>query len=335
MKLSQFSRIKWERARDLKKKGSFQEAENELKEALEEQPDHFLLKASLAELYLRQDRLLEARILAEAILSTAPQHSQALYVLGEIFFRENNLEEALQCFHQAGQKEPSPYLTLRKARTLRAMRRYKEALETLDSLLVRERENLRFLKEKALVLNRMKQSEEALRVYEKIQDLAPEDAFVRKEVYRLRSLKRPDQQTIRELETVVKMPSKKDDPQIHGLLGQKLKDAGQLKEAAAVFHTAWGLDPNNLFFLKQEGFCLYQLAAFPEAIQALSQTFRKDPNDYIVKSTLKKMYITTKNIDGFVSLIEEVLKDHPHNVKLMGTLKGAKKEADARNADHT
>ena len=333
--LSRFCRIKWERARDLRKKGAFQEAEKELKEALEEQPDHSLLKASLAEVYQRQDRLVEARILAEAILSSDSQNSQALYVLGEIFFKENKFDEALQCFHQARQKDISPYLTLRIAKTFREMRRFNEALEALDSVLVRESENLRFLKEKAVILNRMKRRDEALRVYEKVQELDPKDSFVRKEVYRLRGLKRPDGKTIRELETVVKLPSRKDDAQLHGFLGQKLKDAGKLKEALAEFQTASRLAPENLYFLKQEGFCHYRLGAYPEAIQALSEVFRKEPKDYIVRTTLKKVYVTTQNIGGFITLLEEVLKDHPHNVKLMGVLRGVKKEADVEETDTT
>ena len=66
---------------------------------------------------------------------------------------------------------------------------------------------------------------------------------------------------------------------------------------------------------------------YREAIQALSQTLRKDPNDYAVRTTLKKMYDLTENSDGFITLLEEILKDHPHNVKLMGILKGLKKKA--------
>ena len=90
---------------------------------------------------------------------------------------------------------------------------------------------------------------------------------------------------------------------------------------------------NDLYFLKQEGFCHYRLEAYPEAIQALSQVFREDPNDYIVRTTLKKMYLSTQNIDEFIALLEDVLKDHPHNVKLIGILKGVKKEADAEESD--
>jgi len=330
MDLSEFCRIKWERAMALKKKGAFQEAEKELKEGLEEQPDHPLLNASLAQLYLIQDRPLEAKIIAESILSVHPQHPQALYVLGEIFYREDRFKEALECFQQAVRKDPGPYMIHAVAKTLREMKHYDEALATLDAGLVKDRHHLRLMKEKALILNRMNRRDEALKVYEKINELDPDDSFTRKEIYRLKALNSPDPKVIHELETVVKLPSRKDDAQLHGLLGQKLKEAGKLKEALEEYRKATQLAPHNPFFLKQEGFCLYKLGAYEEAIQALSQTLRKDPNDYAVRTTLKKMYDLTGNSDGFITLLEEILKDHPHNVKLVGILKGLKKKAHGR-----
>lgn len=328
MKLSQICEIKWERARGFKKKGAYHEAEKELKEALEEQPDHFLLQASLADLYLRQDRLVEARILAEAILSSDPRYSQALIVLGEIFFKEKKFDEALECFYQARQKDTSQYLTVRVAITLREMGRFSEALEILDSALVKEGDNLRFLREKALLMNRMNRLEEALKIYEKVHELDPKDYFVRKEVYRLKGLERPEEKTIEELEKIVNLPSSKNDAQLRGFLGLKLKKAGKLKEALTEFQTARQLAPENFYFLKLEGFCRYQMGDYGKAIEALSQVFRKNPNEYIVRKTLKKMYVTTGNLGGFIALLEEVINDHPHNVKLIGILKGVKKKAD-------
>ena len=327
MRLSEFARIKWERARDLRKRGDYEGAENELKEALEEEPHHGVLKSSLAELYLRQQRLIEARILAEELISSDPQHPQALYVLGEIFAREKTFEEALECFRQASQRDPRPYLTLRIARMLREMGRCEEALETLDAQLIKDSENLPFLKEKALALVRLNRWDEALRCYEKVHAHLPDDPFVRKEVYRLRGRKQPAPQMIRELQAVVNIPSRKDDAQLHGLLGQKLKDAGKLSEALIEFKKARRLAPDNAYFLKFEGFCHYRLGAMQAAIEALSEAFRKDPNDFIVKSTLQKIYTTTDNISGFIDLVEDVLKAHPHNMKLVGILKGLRKRA--------
>ena len=47
-------------------KGGFTGAQ--LKKSLEEQPDHPLLNASLAQLYLKQEHLFEAKIIAESML---------------------------------------------------------------------------------------------------------------------------------------------------------------------------------------------------------------------------------------------------------------------------
>jgi len=333
VELNRFSRIKWERAMDLRKRGQYQEAEDELKEALDEQPEDLLLRASLAEVYLRQDRTLEAKVLAEAILTVNAHYHQALYILGEVFFRQEKLDEALQCFQQAAVKDKRPYLILRVARTLRKMERYQDALEILDSMLLQQKDNPYFLKEKALVLNRIKRYDEALAVYEDLRRIEPKDSFVRKEIVRLKGAHRKNEITIEELRKVVSLPSGKNDAQLHGLLAKKLKDAGMAREAAAEFQIAGRLDPGNPYFMKLEGFCHYHLGEYPEAVECLSQAFRKDPNDYYVKGTLKKIYMSGDNIRGFIDLLEEVVQDHPQNIKLLGTLKGMKKRLDTGEQD--
>ena len=330
MTLTQFCRIKWERARDLKRKGIYQEAERDLLDALEEAPASLLLKSSLADLYVRQEKLIEARILTEEVLAVDPGHPQALVVLGEIFLKENNFEEALNCFRHAFQKDSKPYVTLRIARTLREMQRYEEAMEEIDGVLVAQRENPAFLKEKALVLNRMKRYSEALEIYEKLRGLDPEDSFVLKEILRLKGRGRPDNMVVKELSAVVNIPSRRDDAQLHGFLGQKLKDTGQVREAAAEYRTASRLAPQNLYFLKQEGFCHYRLKDYAKALKCLEEAFRKDPGDFIVKGTIEKIYTALGRLDDFLSLLEDTLELHPHNVKLMGKIKKFKKLLDEK-----
>jgi tetratricopeptide (TPR) repeat protein len=326
MSLSEYAKSKWQNSLTLRKKGAFQDAEEELKAALEEQPDHPLLKASLAQLYLRQDRLKEARILVESILSMEPEYVQGLYVLGEIYLCEDNMDDALRCFRQASQKDPRPYLLHSVVKTLRKMGHYDEALEAVDSALISHRDSLRLLKEKALVLDRMKLPDEALRTYERIKELHPDDPYTAKAIYKLRSLRRPDEEVIRELEKVLSLPSRRDNAQLHGLLGEKLKKSGRPAQAAEAFKRASELAPNNLFFQKQEGYCRYQLKEYPEAVRLLGEAFRKDPTDYILKSTLRRIHSSIGDMDGFVQLLEDILKEHPHNVKIMGTLRGLKKK---------
>ncbi len=159
-----------QRIRALKESGKFEEAEKEIQEGLRQNPDHTLLKTSLADLHLRQGHLAEGRILAEEVLAHDPQHPQALSVLGDFFLKEHSPHQAWECFRQAFFRDPRPYLILKTARALKEMGNFAEALQELEKVLVVQRENFPFLKEKALILNRMKKFDQALDCYEKVKD---------------------------------------------------------------------------------------------------------------------------------------------------------------------
>ena len=310
-----------QRIRALKESGKFEEAEKEIQEGLRQNPDHTLLKTSLADLHLRQGHLAEGRILAEEVLAHDPQHPQALSVLGDFFLKEHSPHQAWECFRQAFFRDPRPYLILKTARALKEMGNFAEALQELEKVLVVQRENFPFLKEKALILNRMKKFDQALDCYEKIKELRPDDRFVQKEILRLRSCTRPQPQVLKELEAVASMDSKKGDPQIHGLLAQKLKDAGMIREAVAEYGAASALEPNNLFFLKQQGFCHYRLKDYAQAIHCLTEALHRDPQDIAVRKTLEKSFEAQGNLADFLNLLEETFRQHPGSKFLLGTIK--------------
>jgi tetratricopeptide (TPR) repeat protein len=314
------------RVLSLKKSGRFEEAEEEIRRGLERNPCDPLLKTSLADLYLRQGRLVEGRILAEEVLAQNPRHPGALSVLGDFLLKQHSPLKALECYRQAYDFDPKPYFILKSARALKEMGNFDEALQELDKVLVTNPESLSFLKEKALVLNRMKKFDQALEIFEKIENLSPEDLFVKKEILRLRSRTRPETQVLKELRTVIGMESKKGDAQVHGLLAQKLKGAGQVREAAIEYERASSLEPQNPYFLKQQGFCLYRMGHHDKAIQCLSEAFRKDPSDYYVRGTLEKSYAALGDLKGLLDLLEETSRQHPEQKSLLGTIKKVRKK---------
>ncbi|MBW1733483.1 MAG: tetratricopeptide repeat protein [Deltaproteobacteria bacterium] len=329
MELTRRSRIRWERAKELRKRGEFQEAEEVLKQALDEEPENLLLMASLAEVYLRQERPLEARVLAEAILAANAHYPQAIYILGEVYYREKNFKEALHCFQQAAQKDKRPYLTLRVARTLRSLEQYQEALETVDSILLKHQDSPSVLKEKAIVLNRMGRYHDALSVYEDLRSRGVRDDFVGKEIVRLKALLSEREVTVEELRKVADLPSGRNNAQIQGLMGTKLKNAGMTREAAEAFKRAGKLEPDNPYFIKQEGYCRYHAGEYAEALRCLTQALRKDPDDVYVKATLEKIYVSTGDLEDYLDLLEGLVQEHPQNFKLLGTLKGIRKRVEA------
>jgi tetratricopeptide (TPR) repeat protein len=319
-----------ERIRSLKEQHRFAEAEEEIRGEMEKKPDQPFLKASLADLFLRQGRLAEARMLAEEILSQDPQHPQALYVLGEIFLKQNSPKEALECFRQAFARDPRDYLILRAARALKEMGQYARALEELEKVLVVKPRSFPFLKEKGLVLNKMKEFDQALEAFEKAKEASPGDSFVETEVLRLKSRERPEGQVVKELQKVVSMESKKDDPQMHGLLAQKLKEAGQLREAAEEYRLASSLAPRNLFFLKQEGYCHYHNKNYEEALRCLEEALRRDHSDWAVRGTLEKIYAARGEMERFLRLLGEILHEHPDHKPILGTIRKIRKKMEEK-----
>ncbi len=309
----------------LKKKGRFEEAEKEIRRGLERSPYDPFLKTSLADIYLRQGRLVEGRILAEEVLVQNPLYPDALSILGDFFLRQRSLLKAVECYRQAYNCDPKPYFILKSARAFKEIGNFLEALQELDKVLVANPESLPFLKEKGLILSRMKKFDQALVIFEKVKDLSPEDLFVKKEILRLRSRARPETEVLKELQTVIGMESKKGDAQVHGLLAQKLKGAGQVREAAAEYGKASSLEPQNPYFLKQQGFCLYRMGNYNGAIQCLSEAFRKAPSDYYVRGTLEKSYEALGNLKGLLNLLEETFRQHPERKFLLGMMKKVRK----------
>jgi tetratricopeptide (TPR) repeat protein len=318
----------------LKKRNEYGEAEKEIRRELESNPDQPSLKTSLADLYLRQGRIAEGRILAEEVLTRDPQHPQALSVLGDLLLKQRSPQQALDYYRQASLRDSRPYLVLKIARALKEMRQFDEALQELEKVLVVKPENLPLLKEKAVILNRMKRFDQALEVFNRVREIAPEDPFVQKEILRLRSRSRSDTQVLKELKAVVGMDSKKDDAQMHGLLAQKLKGAGLVREAAAEYKVASALEPGNPYFLKQQGFCHYREGSHDEAIHCLTEAFQIDPSDYVVLKTLEKSFEARGKREAFLALLEEVHRQHPDHRPLLGTLRRVRKKLNIEPPKH-
>ncbi|MGQ9693516.1 MAG: tetratricopeptide repeat protein [Thermodesulfobacteriota bacterium] len=304
----------------------YKEAQEEMEKRLRLNPDQPALKITLADIYLKQGRLAPAKIILEEILATDPQNERALSLLGDVFLKEQKPQEALSCYRQAFLRTPREYFLLQAARALKKMNRYEEALGELDKVLVPKPQHLTFLKEKALILTRLKRYDQALVIYEKIKELTPADNFVQKEILRLRSQQKPKTQVLKDLQLVVGMESKKDDAQMHGLLAQKLKDAGLIREAIAEYKIAATLDPHNPYFLKQQGFCHYRQKEYDLASQFLQEALRKDPTDIIVRKTLHKLFTTTGQLEKFLILLEGIVQEHPEQISLWGTIKSLRKK---------
>jgi tetratricopeptide (TPR) repeat protein len=94
-----------------------------------------------------------------------------------------------------------------------------------------------------------------------------------------------------------------------------------VKEAAVEYKRASNLEPHNLYFLKQQGFCHYRQKEYDQAVHCLKEAFQKDPSDYVVRKTLEKSYEARGDIGAYLTLLEETLVQHPDQKSLLGTIR--------------
>ena len=98
-------------ARLLREKGMYEEAERELRAALELDSDNVNIRLDLASLLLAVDRREEAGGMIDAVLTGQPDQRRAMLLHGIILFKEGKLDEAEPLFLELLVLNPDPART--------------------------------------------------------------------------------------------------------------------------------------------------------------------------------------------------------------------------------
>ena len=154
------------RARELKARRRYDEAQKVLKAALDRNPGDTRAKASLADLYYRTQRYRQALALAGAILAKEPDEPRALVVMGNVLLRRKKPKEALEYFRLALAVAETDYLWLRVASChleSKQPERAREALERAESFNAEGRELFRLQAKVAHALSDPEAENQALR----------------------------------------------------------------------------------------------------------------------------------------------------------------------------
>jgi len=163
------------RARELKARRRYDEAQKVLQAALARDPGDTRAKASLADLYYRTRRYRQAMTLAGAILAQDPDEPRALVVMGNVLLQRKKPKEALDYFRLALSVAETDYLWLRVARCHLETRQPEEARAALlkaESFSAEGRELLRL---QARVASALDDPEEESRAFCRAAKAAPGD----------------------------------------------------------------------------------------------------------------------------------------------------------------
>ncbi|MCL6584764.1 MAG: tetratricopeptide repeat protein [bacterium] len=307
--------------REFQRKRKYVEAEKEIQDALRKHPDNGLLLNCLAEVYVRQKNYREASLILERRLRSNPRDFQALALTGELMAQQGRYQDSLPYFEQALSLKESSYLYSQLVRALTQAGQVEKALNVVNTALEAYPMDAYLLEEKGKILRKLKKFSEAAEAYEKVLKADPDDSFAYKEYIRLKSSGQSNEELIRELKAILKVPSRASNPYLHTLLGDTYKAERKYEAAALAYQQALKLAPDNYYVLGHLGFCYLKLQRYSEAQAVLRLPFIHDPMNEYLRSALISAYRLSGNIAGLIETLEEALRKHPRAYPLISILK--------------
>lgn len=316
-----------ETARELKRAGKLEEAEDRLRRALESFPGSTVLQAGLADVYRRRGKYLEAGFLADEVLKADPANWQALVVKGEVAREAGRWEEAGQLYAAALALYPTSFLAVRLSQVYLAGGQAEAAAGVLRQMLAKNKDDVRLWRQLAQVLEKSGDIEGAGAAWSEVLRLDPEDQFAYRSYLKLSAISRRPEEVLQELEIMLKTGKRGRNPHLHTLKGNLLYQMGHYAQAAEAYRQGLEISPGNAYLLAQLGYCLYRLGQTGEALVALQEAFRRKPGDVYLRTTLIRLYRSLGWQEKGAGFLRELAREHPRLKSLWGLAARLEKEA--------
>lgn len=329
-----FTRMKRELARRHQENGDNVAAEYELREALSRYPNNAYVIHDLADLLFRLKKRPEAKELLALLLSQNPRHTGALFLMGKILHHEKDFQKALEFLKNSLLAENLDKTKLALANLYIDMDRENDALPYVKTVLESKPDNLPFLKALARIYKKKGELELALREYEKIIRRDPDDAFAYSEYISLKTSSRPEDEAIRQIDLVMKAPSRQKNVHLMIKRGFHLKKLQQYGEAARQFQEALAIEPDNDYIRQQLGYIFNTLKKYEDAQALLTQSLFLNPNDIRLRKTLvaaANKIGTKEAMERLLSALKDLLVKNPHMKILWGDINKTQKKLESLN----
>lgn len=314
----------------LRREKRYAEAELLLHEALDNQRAgsyaNRLLRANLADILMHRKNISEARKLALAVLTEDPDQVIALTVLGMIALEKKEPAEAIENLEKANRLMPSGYRAGRLARAHELDGNPLKALEVLDKALRHNPRDGFLLRQYNSLRDKTTEISE---VAEKINttgqtagsDIDEEDHLPYAEQIRAKLHNLEAAEAVKQLEKLIKIGKRKNNPYLHLLHGDLLREASDEEAAMSAYSRARELDPQNMLALSQLLFSLRRLGREEEAWPLLKLLLYHRPGDITAKSSLIKDAQSLGKEKETLLFFEELLQKNPERRELYGAIR--------------
>ncbi len=302
----------------------------------------------LYQFYLEGDGLTAMVSDYEAEAKTDPDDANIQLLLGHIYKRLGNDTDALAAYQRAVELAPNDYYTYFALGQLNvALRKHEEAIPQLSKAAslsdqtksVSPEELTTIYKTLGNAFFNRDRLDDAIKAWNKISELDPQNIFARIELADLYREKELYQQAISQHEAIIEI--KADDPYRICLslreIGKIHEETGKFKEAQDSYDKALALTaPGNWLRkdLQQRIIAIYAADAnWTDLITYYQDKLQKDANDTEMISLLAAAYIENEQLDEGIQTYKRGLElsptDNSLRLNLIAALRNAEKLADA------
>ncbi len=248
------------------------------------EPDNLAVQTRLASIHFLLNNLDQADAWARAVLAKAPEQSQLFPLLSKIAIQKNDFQGAYEYATKAVQVSPGDaQSTVTLARALSAMGRRQEALDKLDAAITLVHDALPLRLERVSILHKISGPQVAIQELRTLTVKYPDDFTIlctlARSLFEVGELENSVAVAQRALNTQTGSVSANELANLHLLIGQVLRQLGQLDQSIQYLNDAIRFAPNRLEPYLELGLARKERREYQQALHIFEQASAIAPND--------------------------------------------------------
>jgi tetratricopeptide (TPR) repeat protein len=300
-------------------KGDTKKAVEVLERLDQTYPDTSLIKYELAQAYLKNNNLNQARTVLDQVISANPNYADAILLLAEINLRSGHGESVIEPLTRLLKRNPElKPAALLLAAAYGSLDRFDDAAVVVSEQAKLAPRDPQAQMALGLTLRQARRNDEARQAFEKAAEVAPDSLWPVEQLVELDLLDRHfDAARQRIRRQFQKMP---DSPAAHFFEGKILAAEEKWDLAEAELQKTLQLDPNlsNAYDLLVQAYLATN--KLPQALNQLQAQLAKNPNDVSALMTLALLYERTNDFAKARDAYERLLSIEPDSISALNNL---------------
>ena len=300
-------------------KGDTKKAVEVLERLDQTYPDTPLIKYELAQAYLKNNNLNQARTALDQVISANPNYADPILLLAEINLRSGHSEAVIEPLTRLLNRNPElKPAALVLAAAYGSLDRFDDAAVVVSEQAKLAPRDPQAQMALGLTLRQAKRNDEARQAFEKAAELVPDNLWPVEQLVELDLLEKHfDAARQRIRRRFQKIP---DSPAAHFFEGKILAAEEKWDSAEAELQKTLQLDPNlsNAYDLLVQAYLATN--KLPQALEQLQAQLAKNPNDVSALTTLALLYERTNDFAKARDAYERLLAIEPNSISALNNL---------------